>query len=126
MLVMRARLILPLSLALLGFRLQARGADVPLGDVHYQPSCDTYRSRIASNGRTFYGAWTLSHVGFSSISGHVSGGAVGVTGALLTPTQHILAHGPPDEAGGSGGDGSLVGGHDRGETSWRCFAVNCY
>src|SRR5258708_30838897 len=98
MLVMRARLLLPLSLALLGFRLQARGADVPLGDVHYQPSCDTYRSRIASNGRTFYGAWTLSHAGFSSISGHVSGGAIGVTGALLTPTQHLVPNAPAKEA----------------------------
>src|SRR5258708_37829624 len=105
MLMMRARLLLPLSLALLGFRLQARGADVPLSDVHYQPSCDTYRSRIASNGQTFYGAWTLSHGGFSSISGHVSGGATGCTGAPLTAQPPTLANSARKAAWGERRDG---------------------
>src|SRR5258708_14110258 len=126
MLMMRARLLLPLSLALLGFRLQARGADVPLSDVHYQPSCDTYRWRIASNGQTFYGAWTLSHVGVSSISGRVSGGAIGVTGALLTPTQHIVANGPANEAVASDGNGYLVAANDRGTMSARFVDANGY
>src|SRR5258706_11566534 len=101
--MMRLRSLLVLFIALPLF-----ASEIPLGDVSYDGTCEANRSRAASNGHTFYGAWTFTHVGFAQISGTVGGAATDADGALLTPTEHNIGAGPGLTAVASNGDDYLV------------------
>src|SRR5260221_6702461 len=90
---MRLRSLLVLF-AVLFATLPLFASEIPLGDVSYQGTCEANRSRTASNGHTFYGAWTFRHVGFATISGTVGGAATDTDGALLTPTEHNIGGWP--------------------------------
>src|SRR2546430_1988811 len=101
--MMRLRSLLVLLAALPLF-----ASEIPLGDVSYQGTCEANRSRAASNGHTFYGAWTFRHVGLATISGTVRGAATDTDGALLTPTEHNIGGDPGLTAVASNGDDYLV------------------
>jgi hypothetical protein len=101
--MMRLRSLLVLFAALPLF-----ASEIPLGDVSYDGTCEANRSRAVSNGQTFYGAWTFTHVGFALISGTVGGAATDADGALLTPTEHIIGGGPGVTAVASNGVDYLV------------------
>src|SRR5258706_15171206 len=97
--MMRLRSLLVLFIALPLF-----ASEIPLGEVSYQGTCEANRSRAASNGQTFYGAWTFTHTGLATISGTVGGAATDTDGALLTPTEHNIGGGPGVTAVASNGD----------------------
>jgi hypothetical protein len=107
------------SFLLLFAALPLVASEIPLGDVSYQGTCEANRSRAASNGQTFYGAWGFTHVGFAMISGTVGGAATDADGALLTPTEHNIGGGPGLTAVASNGVDYLVAIDDAGGLSVR-------
>lgn len=103
---MPRRFLVPSILILL--TLPLHGADVPLGELHSSPACEAWRSRVVSNGRTFYGAWTFAHFGFSEVTGSVAGGPIDGSGALMTSAEQTMASGPGWESVASDGTGYLA------------------
>ena len=97
---MPARILLPAFLFLLSSQLHGAAADAIQG-------CDAWRSRVASNGRTFYGAWTVTHYGFSDINGSVNGEPLSGSG-VLTADEETVAAWPGLEGVASDGTGYLV------------------
>jgi hypothetical protein len=119
---MHARFPVPVLFAL-ALSLPANGADTPLGPVHYSPQCEAQRSRIASNGHTFYGAWTFVHSGLAFVSGSTAGGGIDEEGALMTLTQHTIA---PMGAQALASDGTeyLIATDDSGTLNARLSGAN--
>jgi hypothetical protein len=93
-------------------------AEVPLGDVSYNSTCEARRSSVGSNGHTFYGAWTFLHPSLTGVLSYSAGAALSADGSLLTPTQRAAAVGAGSRVV-SNGDGYLVANDSSGGLSIR-------